>query len=84
MKKSTKAILAVTGMAAGAVAAGAGLEMWSRTKFGRSGAATLAEGVVRISGVRRNMLGRDLGRYADYVEKLVDGAEGVVFEVSES
>ncbi|MBP3884358.1 MAG: alpha/beta hydrolase [Olsenella sp.] len=69
MKKSTKAILAVSGVAAGAVAAGAGLEMWSRTKFGRSGAATLAEGVVRVSGVRRNMLGRDLGRYDDYVEK---------------
>ncbi|SEH50672.1 MULTISPECIES: alpha/beta hydrolase fold domain-containing protein [Atopobiaceae] len=69
MKKSTKAILATTGATLGAAVAGAGFELWSRTRFGRSGIATAAEGVWRLSGVRRNTLGRDLGRYDDFVEK---------------
>ena len=69
MKKSTKALLAITTVAAGTAAACASLETWSRARFGRSGIATVAEGVVRLSGLRSNMLGRDLGRYDDYIQK---------------
>ncbi|WP_248921367.1 alpha/beta hydrolase [Olsenella intestinalis] len=69
MKKSTKALLAITTVAAGTAAACASLETWSRARFGRSGIATVAEGVLRLSGLRSNMLGRDLGRYDDYIQK---------------
>lgn len=55
-------------VAAGAAALGS-FELWSRAKFNRSGAATATEGLIRASGVRRTFLGRDLGRYDDYIER---------------
>lgn len=69
MKKTTKNVLSVTGAIAGIAAAAGGFELWSRTKFGRSGAATAAEGAIRATGFRNVVLGRDLGRYDDFVEK---------------
>ena len=69
MKDSTKKLLSATGMLAGIAAAAAGFELWSRSKYDRSGVATATEGAIRATGLRRNVLGRDLGRYDDYVEK---------------
>lgn len=69
MKDSTKKFLSVSGAIVGAAAAAGGFELWSRAKFGRSGVATATEGAIRASGYRRNVLGRDLGRYDDFVER---------------
>lgn len=69
MKKTTKTILSVTGAIAGAAAAAGGFELWSRSKFGRSGVATAMEGALRTTGFRNVVLGQDLGRYDDFIEK---------------
>ena len=61
MGKTGKRVLTAAGTLAGIAAIGAGFSAWSRMRFGRSGTATAAEGLIRASGARKPFLGRDLG-----------------------
>lgn len=69
MGKTGKRVLTAAGTLAGIAAIGAGFSAWSRMRFGRSGTATAAEGLIRASGARKPFLGRDLGLFEDAVER---------------
>ncbi len=69
MNKTEKTLLKTAGVLAGTVAAGVGFSAFSRLRWGRSGSATISAAAMRLGGPRQDLLGRDLGRFDDYVAR---------------
>ena len=69
MKDSHRNALMAAGIAAGAVAAAAGFSAFSRIRYGRSAQASICAGALRAFAGRGDLLGKDLGRFEDFVER---------------
>ncbi|WP_077597474.1 alpha/beta hydrolase fold domain-containing protein [Olsenella urininfantis] len=69
MDKTSKQLLGAAAGIAAATAAVAGIEALSRLRWKRSGIASAWAGYSRLTGSRKDILGQDLGRFDDYVER---------------
>lgn len=69
MTKTSRTLINACAALVGVAGTAAAFEGISRLRWGRSGVASAWAGLQRACGGRADLLGRDLGRFEDYVER---------------